>query len=162
MTVEQQDPHAVAFTQPTDLEFRVERVFDHPIERVWATYTDPSLIPQWWGRDTKVDRLDLRAGGGWRFVSSPGTEREAAMSGDFLVVDPPTLLVQTFLMEGPYGKPFTQTIELERVGDGTRLAITSRFDTTEQRDGVVAYGAEKGAIAGWAHLDALLRKLAAA
>jgi hypothetical protein len=63
------------------------------------------------------------------------------------------------MMEGPYAKPFTQTIEFERVGDGTHLAITSRFDTTEERDGLVAYGAEKGAIGGWASLDKMLKQL---
>lgn len=162
MTVDQQSPHAVSFTKPSDLEFRVERTFDHSIERVWAAYTDRALIPQWWGQWTTVDRLDLRTGGGWRFVSNPGTDRESTASGDFLEVSPPNRLVQTFGMEG-YGNPMTQTIELEleRVGDGTRLAITSRFDTTEERDGVVAYGAEKGAIGGWARLDALLKRLAA-
>ncbi len=162
MTVEQQNPYAVTFTKPNELEFRVKRLFDAPIERVWATYTDPTLIPQWWGQGTIVDRFDLREGGSWRFVTNPGTEREGAVSGDFLEVVPPTRLVQTFGMEGPYGKPFTQTIEFERVGEGTRLAVTSRFDTTEERDGVVAYGAEKGAIGGWVRLDALLKKLAAA
>ena len=30
--------HAVSLTKPIDLEFRVERTFDHPIERVWAAY----------------------------------------------------------------------------------------------------------------------------
>ena len=45
MTVDQNSPHAVKFTQPSDLEFRVERTLDHPIERVWAAYTDPALIP---------------------------------------------------------------------------------------------------------------------
>jgi len=162
MTVEQEDPRAVRFTKPSDLEFRVERVFDASIERVWATYTDPALIPQWWGQGTTVDRLDLREGGSWRFVSNPGSERESAMGGDFLEVVPPTRLVQTFGMEGPYGGTHTQTIEFERSGDGTRLTITSRFDTTEERDGVVAYGAEKGAVAGWARLDSLLKQLHAA
>ncbi|MDQ6794520.1 MAG: SRPBCC domain-containing protein [Chloroflexota bacterium] len=160
MTVDQKSPHAVRFTKPSDLEFKVERVFDHPIERVWAAYTDPALIPQWWGQGTTVDRLDVRAGGGYRFVSNPGTDKESAVSGDFLEVNPPDRLVQTFGMEG-YGKPMTQTIELERAGDGTRLAITSRFDTMEERDGLVAYGAEKGAIGGLARLDAMLKRLAA-
>jgi uncharacterized protein YndB with AHSA1/START domain len=162
MTVDQKSPHAVSFTKPNDLEFRVERTFDHPIERVWAAYTDPALIPQWWGQGTTVDRLDVRTGGSWRFVVNPGTDSESALSGDFLEVSPPDRLVQTFGMEGPYGKPHTQTIEFERVGEGTRLSITSRFDTTEERDGVVAYGAEKGAIGGWASLDAMLKRLAAA
>jgi uncharacterized protein YndB with AHSA1/START domain len=161
VTVDQKSSHAVSLTKPSDLEFRVERTFDHPIERVWAAYTDPALIPQWWGQGTTVDRLDVRPGGGYRFVSNPGTDKESAVSGDFLEVSPPDRLVQTFGMEG-YGKPMTQTIELERVGGGTHLAITSRFDTTEERDGVVAYGAEKGAIGGWARLDAVLKRLAAA
>jgi hypothetical protein len=43
-----------------------------------------------------------------------------------------------------------------------RRPITSRFDTTEGRDQVVAYGAEKGAIGGWVRLDAILKRLAAA
>lgn len=160
MTVDQKSPHAVSFSKPSDLEFRVERTFDHPIERVWAAYTDPALIPQWWGQGTTVDRLDVREGGSYRFVSNPGTDKETAVSGDFLEVSPPDRLVQTFGMEG-YGKPMTQTIELKRVGAGTRLAITSRFDTMEERDGIVAYGAEKGAIGGFARLDALLKRLAA-
>ena len=42
-------------------------------------------------------------------------------------------------MEGPYGNPMTQTIEFQRVGDGTHLAITSRFETTEERDNTVKY-----------------------
>jgi uncharacterized protein YndB with AHSA1/START domain len=161
VTAVQKSPHAVSLTKPSDLEFRVERTFDHPIERVWAAYTDPALIPQWWGPGTTVDRLDVRTGGGWRFVINPGTEQETAVSGDFLEVSPPDRLVQTFAMEGPYGKPHTQTIELERVGDGTHLTITSRFDTVEERDGILAYGAEKGAIGGFVRLDALLKRLAA-
>jgi uncharacterized protein YndB with AHSA1/START domain len=154
-------PHAVTLTKPSDLEFRVERVFDHPIERVWAGYTDPALIPQWWGQDTTVDRFDLHAGGGWRFVLNPGTDNESVLRGDFLEVSPPNRLVQTFGMEGPYGGTQTQTIEFEEVATGTRLSITSRFETTEERDGILAYGAEKGAIGGWARLDALLKRLAA-
>jgi uncharacterized protein YndB with AHSA1/START domain len=158
VTVDQQG-HAVTLTKPSDLEFRVERVFDHPIERVWAAYTDPALISQWWGEGTTVDSLDLRIGGRYRFVQNAGTDKESAFSGDFLEVSPPNLLVQTFGMEGPYGNPMTQTIEFERAGDGTRLAITSRFDTNEERDSVVKY-AEPGATWGWGRLDALLTKLA--
>lgn len=107
-----------------------------------------------------MDRLDVRVGGSYRFVQNPGTAKESAFSGDFLEVSPPDRLVQTFGMEGPYSNPMTQTIEFERVGDGTRLAITSRFDTNEERDNTVKY-AEHGATWGWSRLDALLTTLAA-
>ena len=157
MTVDE-TRHAVTLTQPSDLEFRVEREFDHPIERVWAAYTDTDLIPQWWGQGTTVDRFDLRVGGGYRFVSNAGTDKESAFVGDFLEIDPPARIVQTFAMEGPYASPMTQTIELTRAGDGTHLAITSRFDTTEERDETVKYAAG-GATWGWNQLDALLTRL---
>jgi uncharacterized protein YndB with AHSA1/START domain len=160
VTIDQKSPHAVRLTKPSDLEFRVERTFDHPIERVWAAYTDPALIPQWWGNDTTVEHMDVREGGSWRFLSKAGEGQEVVASGDFLEVSPPDRLVQTFGMEG-FGKPMTQTIEFERVGDGTHLANTSRFETTEERDTVVANGAEKGAISGWVSLDAMLKRLAA-
>lgn len=162
MTVSQKNPHAVILSKPSDLEFRVERVFDHPIERVWAAYTDPALIPQWWGNDTSVAHMDVREGGSWRFVAKGDEGQEFAITGDFLEVSPPTRIVQTFGMEGPFGGRHTQTIEFEPIGDGTRLAITSRFATMEERDQTVAYGAEKGAIGGWVRLDALLKRLAAA
>ena len=34
MTVDEKSPHAVSVTKPSDLEFRVERTFDHPIQLV--------------------------------------------------------------------------------------------------------------------------------
>jgi uncharacterized protein YndB with AHSA1/START domain len=160
LTVDEQRPRPVTLTQPSDLEFRVERDFAHPIERVWAAYTEPDLIAQWWGESTTVDRLDVRVGGSYRFVQHQGSDKESAFSGDFLEVRPPDRIVQTFGMEGPYGNPMTQVIEFSRHGDGTRLAITSRFDSKEERDGTVKY-AESGATWGWAKLDALLERLAA-
>ena len=107
-----------------------------------------------------MDRFDLRIGGSYRFVSNPGTDKESAFIGDFLEIDPPDRLVQTFGMEGPYGTPMTPMIKFERVGDGTHLAITSRFETTEERDNTVNY-AEHGATWGWNQLDALLARIAA-
>ena len=57
---------ATTLTTPTDREIVTERIFDAPRERVFATYTDPELIPQWWGprrMATTVDQMDIRPGG---------------------------------------------------------------------------------------------------
>jgi uncharacterized protein YndB with AHSA1/START domain len=43
-------PKTVTLTKPTEREIHVERAFDAPRERVFAAFTDPELIPQWWGR----------------------------------------------------------------------------------------------------------------
>ena len=53
-------------TTPTDREIVIERVFDAPRDRVYTAFTDPALIPQWWGRyedTTTVDKMEVNAGG---------------------------------------------------------------------------------------------------
>ena len=55
-----------------DREVRIERVFDAPREHVYSVWTNPELIPEWWGDGTVVE-------------------------GEFREVDPPARLVQTFM-----------------------------------------------------------------
>jgi uncharacterized protein YndB with AHSA1/START domain len=161
VAVEQQPQRTVTLTTPSDLEIRIERIFDAPRDRVFATYTDPSLISEWWGGNTVVEHMDVRTGGSWRFVSKQGNGNESAFSGDYREVAPPERIVQTFVMDGPWGpKTHVETIEFEALGEQTRLTHTSRFDTTEDRDGVLNYGAEAGANYTYARLDALLARLA--
>ena len=65
-------------TTPTDREIHVERVFDAPRDRVFAAYTNPELVPRWWGprnTTTVVDQMDVKAGGSWRFVITEATAR---------------------------------------------------------------------------------------
>jgi len=52
MTDDQQRT-AAKVTTPTDREIVIEREFDAPRERVFAAFTDPELIPQWWGPATR-------------------------------------------------------------------------------------------------------------
>lgn len=52
----------------TDLPMYVlERVFDAPRELVWKAWTDPELLPRWYGPrvETIIHRLELKPGGLW-------------------------------------------------------------------------------------------------
>jgi uncharacterized protein YndB with AHSA1/START domain len=136
-------------TTPNELEIRVERTFDAPRAHVYSVWTDPKLIPQWWGDGTVVEHMDVRAGGTYRFRTAHGV-----VEGEFREVDPPARLVQTF-------QNHLQTLEFEELGDQTKLTQTMLFDTTEQRDLAMQYGVEKGAKAGFERIDAVLEKIAA-
>ena len=50
-------------TTPNELEIRVERIFDAPRTHVYSVWTDPELIPEWWGDGTVVEEMDVRPGG---------------------------------------------------------------------------------------------------
>jgi uncharacterized protein YndB with AHSA1/START domain len=65
-------PKLVIIAEPGKQEIVMTRLFDAPREFVFKAYTDPKLIPQWWGRTnspTTVDRMEVRQGGRWRFVA---------------------------------------------------------------------------------------------
>jgi uncharacterized protein YndB with AHSA1/START domain len=136
-------------TTPTDTEIRLERVFEAPRERVFAVWTDPDLIPQWWGDGTVVEEMDVRPGGTYRFRTAQGV-----LAGEFREVDPPERIVQTFMNH-------VQTLEFEDLGERTKLTQTMSFESTEDRDTTMGYGVAHGAEGGFARIDALLEKLAA-
>ena len=146
-------------TTPSDREIRVEREFDAPRERVFAVYTDPELIPRWWGpRDTTcvVDRMDARTGGDWRFVMRSPDGSESAFRGTYREVTPPERIVQTFEWSGMPGYASVETAVFEDLGERTRVVTTSIFYTSEERDGMLGSGMEKGLNETYARLDELL------
>src|SRR3954467_2150642 len=132
---------------PTEVEIRVERVFDAPRAHVFSVWTDPQLIPEWWGDGTVVEEMDVRAGGSYRFRTAYGV-----IEGEFREVDAPARLVQTF-------QNHLQTLEFEDLGEQTKLTQTMRFASTEQRDTTMQYGVEEGAKSGFARVDALLQRI---
>src|SRR2546421_1535907 len=136
-------------TTPSELEIRVERIFDAPRAHVFSVWTDPALIPEWWGEETVVEEMDVRPGGTYRFKTQYGV-----IEGEFRVVDAPERLVQTF-------QNHLQTLEFEDLGDRTKLTQTMRFGTTEERDTTMQYGVEEGAKGGFARIHAGLAKNAA-
>ncbi|MDQ3729396.1 MAG: SRPBCC family protein [Actinomycetota bacterium] len=139
-------------------EIRCERVFDAPREKVFAAFIDPELIPQWWGpHDSKVtvDVMEVRNGGSWRFVHS-GPQGVTGFRGTFREITPPERVVQTFEWEGMPGHVAVDTAEFDDLGDQTRVRISSLFHTTEERDGMLGSGMERGLNESHERLDALL------
>ncbi len=135
-------------TTPSEREIRVERIFDAPRAHVFSVWTDPQLIPEWWGDGTVVEHMDVRPGGTYRFQTAHG-----AVEGEFQEVEPPERLVQTF-------QNHLQTLEFEDLGEQTKLTQTMRFESAEERDTTMQYGVEEGAKWGFARVDAVLERLA--
>jgi uncharacterized protein YndB with AHSA1/START domain len=148
-------------TTPTEREIHIERVLDAPRDRVFAAYTDPELIPQWWGprrTTTVVEELDARTGGGWRFLMRDEDGSEIVFRGIFREVTAPERIVQTFEWDGMPGYVSVETANFEDLGDRTRIVSTSIFHTPEERDGMLESGMETGMNETFARLDELLAK----
>ena len=157
---EQEAARKADLTFPGDREIHVERIFDAPPERVFNAYTDPELIPRWWGprgTETIVEELDARTGGAWRFRARTSDGSEIVFRGFFREVTPHERIVQTFEWDGMPGYVSVDTAVFEDLGDGrTRIVSDSIFHTAEERDGMVGSGMEKGMNETYERLDELL------
>ena len=139
-----------------------ERIFDAPRELVWRANTDPELIPLWWGPRryrTRVEQMDVRPGGAWRWVHVGEDGSEHAFFGEYLEVEPPQRIKWTFMFDvegvGPQGGP--ETLTLEALDDGrTRMRAVSHMGSPEIIDAALGTGMVEGAIETWDRLDEFL------
>ncbi len=162
MTSDQAQAPIATVTTPTDREIRIERIFNAPRDRVFALYTDPELIPEWWGpygTTAEVDEMDVRTGGRWRFVMHNSDGSQTGFRGAYREVTAPERIVQTFEWEPMAGHVSVETATFEDLGDRTRVVTTSIFHTTEERDGMLGSGMEGGLQETYQRLDALLERL---
>lgn len=146
-------------TTPSDLEISMSRTFDAPRELVFKAFTDPELIPRWWGQratTTIVDKLDVRPGGEWRFIQRQDDGTEYGFRGEFIEIVPPERLVQTFEFEPMPGHIVTDTATFEEHDGKTTVTTMSRFNSKEDRDGMLQSGMESGAAESYDQLAELL------
>lgn len=146
-------------TTPSDREIVMTRLFDAPRELVFKAYTDPKLIPQWWGLrslTTTVDKMDVRPGGVWRFVQRDSDGNEDGFHGVYREIASPERLVYTFEWEGMPGHVSVETVTFDEDDGKTKVTATSVFDSMEDRDGMLQSGMEAGAVETWDRLAELL------
>jgi uncharacterized protein YndB with AHSA1/START domain len=110
--------------------------------RVFEAITDPKQMPQWWGRQgiyrILESRTDLRPGGKWSSAGKRADGTAFTIDGEYLEVDSPRLLVQTWNSSWGSG-PSVVRWELEATTvhalhpGGPRKAGTGTVITMSQR-----------------------------
>ncbi|MEH1129891.1 SRPBCC family protein [Micromonospora sp. CPCC 206061] len=147
-------------TLPTDLEIKMVRVFDAPRALVFEAHSKPEHVKHWWGRGNPLDcEMDFRPGGAWRFVEHAPDGEQYAFRGEYREIQAPERIVWTFEFEGMPGHVCVETLELTEEGGKTTVTSLTRFDTKEDRDGMVSSGMAEGARESYDALAAYLNKL---
>lgn len=147
----------------SDTELAMQRMIAAPRELIYRAFTEAELIPKWWGlrnSTTVVDTFEPRVGGKWRFVQREADGSEYAFRGEFLELDPPGRIVQTFEFEPMPGHVVTDTLTLSEIDGGTLIRINSVFESIEDRDGMLRSGMEAGANETYDRLEELVATLA--
>lgn len=158
MTLNQQ----LRVSTPSDREIVLQREFAAPRDLLFEALTSAEHLQHWWGQagSTMVEcTMDFRPGGKWRFVERDKNGDEWGFRGEVREIDRPNRLVQTFEFDGVPGHVSVETMVLEELGTGTRITVTSVFDSKEDRDGMLQSGMEIGAGESYDRLEAYVQSL---
>ena len=98
-----------------------------PPEQVFQALVDPQQVLRWWGQ-TGVYRCtefqaDLRPGGKWRSAGIGPEGRPFQVTGEYLEVAPPRLLVHTWVASWTGDAKTTVRWELKTTATGTLLRL---------------------------------------
>ena len=123
-----------------DTFLNISRTFAAPREKVYAAWTEPEHLKQWWGPEgvtAPVVEIDLRLGGRYRTCMRT-LEGDRWVGGVYTEVTPPERLVFTWKWEDDHAadSPDTLvTVEFRDLGDMTEVSLThERFGSAESRD----------------------------
>ena len=107
----------------------VRRTFPATPEQLFAAWTDPALLAQWWGPPgTKINsvEVDLRVGGSYRIGLAHADDRVFFVRGIYEEIQPPQKLVFTWRWERPdmdIGESRV-TLEFQKKGQSTEILLT--------------------------------------
>jgi uncharacterized protein YndB with AHSA1/START domain len=108
----------------------LSRTFAARREHVFAAWTEPEQIKQWFGPDTcevLEAYVDLRIGGEYHFRATSPQMGEFSMRGEYREVIPPAKLVYTWQIENDpdfVDRETRVTVEFLDIGDSTEVRLT--------------------------------------
>jgi uncharacterized protein YndB with AHSA1/START domain len=142
-----------------DLDLLLERDIAVPVDKVWAAWTQPALMKQWFTpkpwKTVEVDN-DLRPGGRANVIMESPEGQRFPNIGSYLEVIPNRRLTFTSLMledfrpvarpeSGAEDMPFTASIILEDLGNGrTRYTAWVRHADAKGKQAHEAMGFHTG------------------
>jgi uncharacterized protein YndB with AHSA1/START domain len=126
-----------------DRQLRIGRVLRAPVAAVWRAWTDPDVLPRWFGPEgitCHTREIDLRDGGVWRFEMRGMGQVWQNRHRDFTYT--PMSRIH-FLMDDDTEEmaPHDVVVTLTPVGEGTRLEQVMTFATVAGKQAAEGYGA---------------------
>jgi len=145
-------------TTPSNREIVLTRVFDAPRRLVWDAFTKPELLKRWFGPrgfSLVVCEVDLRVGGGFRFVLRRPDGADFGMRGVYREIVPPERSVHMESFDDYPGESQVTAVFVE-AGGKTVMTATVIYESQDVRDAVIKSGMEHGAAESYDKLAELL------
>jgi uncharacterized protein YndB with AHSA1/START domain len=119
-------------TLPMTREVTLTRTLDAPRALVWAAWTEPKRLAQWWGPHqftNPVCEIDVRPGGKWLIHMKAPDGTVYPMTGEFREIVKPERMVFVAFAESLDGTKYLESVTevtFEEQGAGTRLTVKAK------------------------------------
>jgi uncharacterized protein YndB with AHSA1/START domain len=137
-------------TLPTDEQILITRQFDAPKHLVYRAWTTPELVKRWWSGhqgEMTLAEIDLRVGGGWRYVMVAQGGMEVAFHGEYREIVPNERIVTTEVYEmpeAPESEGVLNIVTFTEMDGRTTLTLLVQAASKEDRDAILNSGMEVG------------------
>ncbi len=129
-------------TQSSDkLSLEIKRFINAPRARVYAAWTDPAQLKEWWGPESVRTRnfaADVRVGGKYRWDLINQEDEEMSVFGEYRELVPGKKIVFTWKWDDDdvwENRNSVVTVELFDAAGGTELHLRhEQLPSTESRD----------------------------
>jgi uncharacterized protein YndB with AHSA1/START domain len=125
-------------TFPTDRQLLITRDFDAPRALIYRAWTTPELVRLWWSGErgeVTTAEIDLRVGGGWRYVLVALDGTEVAFRGEYReIVDGDRLVYTEVLESAPDAEALTAVTFADLEAGRSRVEVLVQYETRRERD----------------------------
>ena len=142
-------------------EIRTSRWLDAALPLVWRAWTDPALLPKWFGPDgyhCDTHEIDIRPGGRWRF-DMKGEGQTFPNLHEFGEIEPEKRLTYKLSGFDDMRHHADVVVTMTPEGTGTRVTMEMTFVDMTKRD-AMAFGALEKGYETLAKLELTARSLA--
>lgn len=146
----------------------ITRQFAAPVALVWKTWTDSSLLDQWWAPKpwkARTKSMDFREGGTWLYAMLGPEGEESWARADFeKIISQERITVNDSFCDanGVVNEDIPGmhwVIAFSQVGAATRVQVTATFSTLEDLETIEKMGFQEGFTMAHGNLDELLLTL---
>ncbi len=148
--VNDKDP-AYAEASAGGREMIVSRVINAPREKVWRAFSEPGHLIHWWGPNgftNTFHEFSFTEGGVWRFMmhGPDGTDYPNRVIFEEITPQSRVVYKHDDDDDGASGHAFRSTVNFEEVEGGSKTKVTLNlvFETAEEREKSVKFGAVEG------------------
>lgn len=150
---------------PSACTMTITSEYDAPVERCWQLWADPRQLERWWGPPTYPATFvehDLTPGKFCTyFMTGPEGDTPHGWWKVVAVDAPHGFEIEDGFGDDPgndMGMPLTMMrVRLaDRSGGGTRMTVTSTFDSAEAMAKLIEMGMEEGMLQAAGQIDAIL------